>query len=322
MKTVIITGGAGFIGCNLCKKLLTNDEIRIICIDNLSSGSIDNILEFVEHPNFTFCYQDIVSINYTKLLDQMNIQEIHQIFHLACMASPVHYQKNPLETLDVCFTGTKRILELAVKYNCRILFTSTSEVYGNPLVSVQNEEYFGNVNPIGIRACYDEGKRVAETLCFEYKRNHFANVCVIRIFNTYGPYMSKNDGRVIPNFINQCLEDKDITIYGNGEQTRSFCFIDDLLNGMIKMIESTETGPINIGNPEVYSIAQLAERIKIITKSKSNIVYEDLPSDDPSIREPCIEKACTLLDWKPTVNLAIGLRKTIEFERKRKNDSK
>jgi UDP-glucuronate decarboxylase len=322
MKTVIITGGAGFIGCNLCKKLLTNDEIRIICIDNLSSGSIDNILEFVEHPNFTFCYQDIVSINYTMLLDQMNIQEIHQIFHLACMASPVHYQKNPLETLDVCFTGTKKILELAVKYNCRILFTSTSEVYGNPLVSVQNEEYFGNVNPIGIRACYDEGKRVAETLCFEYKRNHFANVCVIRIFNTYGPYMSKNDGRVIPNFINQCLEDKGITIYGNGEQTRSFCFIDDLLNGMIKMIESTETGPINIGNPEVYSIAQLAERIKIITKSKSNIVYEDLPSDDPSIREPCIEKACILLDWTPTVNLSIGLRKTIEFEIKRKNDSK
>lgn len=321
MKTVIITGGAGFIGCNLCKKLLTYEEIRIICIDNLSSGKIDNILEFIEHPNFTFFYQDIVSIDYTMFLDRMNIHEIHQIYHLACMASPVNYQKSPLETLDVCFTGTKKILELAVKYKCRILFTSTSEVYGNPLVSVQHEEYFGNVNPIGIRACYDEGKRVAETLCFEYKRNHSANVCVIRIFNTYGPYMSKTDGRVIPNFINQCLKNQDITIYGNGEQTRSFCFIDDLLNGMIKMIESVETGPINIGNPEVYSISMLAERIKVITKSKSNIVYEDLPSDDPSIREPCIEKACILLDWKPTVNLSIGLRKTIEFERKRKNDS-
>lgn len=321
MKNIIITGGAGFIGCNLCRRLLREEEVRIICIDNLSSGSIDNILEFIEYPNFTFFYHDIVSIDYEKFLNQIDVHEIFQIYHLACMASPVYYQKYPLETLDVCFTGTKKVLELAVKYNCRVLFTSTSEVYGNPLVSIQHEEYFGNVNPIGIRACYDEGKRIAETLCFEYKRKYFANVCVIRIFNTYGPYMSEKDGRVIPNFINQCLKNENITIYGNGGQTRSFCYIDDLLDGMIKMIESKETGPVNIGNPEVYSMAQLAERIKQITKSNSYVVYKDLPSDDPLIREPCIKTASVLLNWKPNINLSTGLRKTIDFfERKLKND--
>jgi UDP-glucuronate decarboxylase len=313
MKTIIVTGGAGFIGCNLCRRLLLEEDIKLICIDNLSSGNIDNIIDLVEHPNFTFIYQDIVEIDYEKLFEFQGIFQIHQIYHLACMASPKYYQKCPLETLDVCYIGTKKILELGLKYNCRILFTSTSEIYGNPLVSVQKEEYFGNVNPIGIRACYDEGKRIAETLCFEYKRKYYVNVCVIRIFNTYGPYMSKTDGRVIPNFINQCLKNEDITIYGNGSQTRSFCYIDDMLYGMIKMMESQETGPINIGNPEVYTVKLLAKKIKVLTMSESNIIYKSLPQDDPLIREPYVEKARILLDWKPTVNLSCGLRKTIEF---------
>lgn len=313
MKTVIVTGGAGFIGSNLCRKLLLEDDIKLICIDNLSSGDIDNIIDLVEHRNFTFIFRDIVAIDYRQLFKFQGISEIHEIYHLACMASPKYYRKSPIETLDVCYIGTKKILELGIKYNCRILFTSTSEIYGNPLVAVQKEDYYGNVNPIGIRACYDEGKRIAETLCFEYKRKYFVNVCVIRIFNTYGPYMSKSDGRVIPKFINQCLNNKDITIYGDGSQTRAFCYIDDLLYGIIKMIKSEESGPINIGNPEVYTIQLLAEKIKALTMSESNIIYTSLSQDDPLIREPSIEKANVLLHWKPNVNLLCGLRKTIDF---------
>lgn len=314
VRNIIITGGAGFIGCNLCRRLLsTYNDIKIFCIDNLSSSNIENIQELLINDNFVFIKDDIVNIDYDKLLNYYNIKDISQIFHLACMASPIYYQNEPLNTLDTCYIGTKKILELGRKFKSRILFTSTSEVYGNPLINIQVEEYFGNVNPIGIRACYDEGKRIAETLCMEYVRNYNVNVCIIRIFNTYGPYMSSIDGRVIPNFINQALNNKNITIYGDGNQTRSFCYIDDQLNGIIKMIESNQTGPINIGNPEVYTMKKLALEIIRLTNSNSLLIYKDLPQDDPLIREPNIEKAMKLLNWKPTIKLVDGLANTINF---------
>jgi UDP-glucuronate decarboxylase len=229
------------------------------------------------------------------------------------MASPKYYQKYPLHTLDTCYIGTKNILEIARNYNARILFSSTSEVYGDPKIKIQNEEYRGNVNTIGIRSCYDEGKRIAETLCFEYQKEFNVNVGIIRIFNTYGPFMNPNDGRVIPNFINQCIENKDITIYGNGEQTRSFCFVNDLVQGLDSMINCNHFGPINLGNNVDFTMNQLAGIIKKLTNSKSNLIYHDLPQDDPILRKPNLDKALKFLNWKPLTNLEDGLIETIKY---------
>lgn len=316
MKNYLITGGCGFIGSNLCSFLLKdNKDIKIICVDNLSSSSELNLEDLLLNFNDRICFinKNITSIDYDKILIDLNINKIDKIFHLACMASPVFYQKYPIETLDTCYLGTKKILELARKHNCRIIFTSTSEVYGNPTVPIQNEDYLGNVNSIGIRACYDEGKRVSETLCMEYKRVYNVNIGIIRIFNTYGPKMSKHDGRVIPNFINQCLNNTDITIYGDGSQTRSFCYIKDMIHGIIAMMKSNESGPINIGNNVEYKIIDIANYIKKLTNSNSNIVFKNLPCDDPLIRKPCLKKAKNLLNWQPNIKLKSGLLKTINY---------
>jgi len=308
LKNYIITGGAGFIGSNLCRKILLEEEdVRIICIDDFCSSNKKNIEDLLINDRFTLSIQDISKDIF------LTVDSVDKIYHLACMASPKYYQNKPIKTLDTCYIGTKNVLDLAKKYNARILFTSTSEVYGDPLIKIQKEDYYGNVNPIGIRACYDEGKRVAEALCMEYKRQFNTNVCIIRIFNTYGPYMSPNDGRVIPNFITQCINNNDITIYGNGSQTRSFCYITDQLNGIQKMIKSKETGPINIGNPQEFTILELAHKIKLLTHSNSNIIYKDLPENDPKIRKPDIVKAMILLKWYPQINLDDGLKKTIDF---------
>ena len=301
---ILITGGTGFIGNHLCRRLL-QDGHYIICLDNNFTGSMENIQQFLSNPNFEFIRHDITIPIYL---------EVDQIYHLACPASPKAYQYNPIKTIKTNVLGTMNALGIAKRTKSRILLTSTSEIYGDPKISPQSEEYWGNVNPIGIRSCYDEGKRVAETLMMEYHRNHNVDIRIARIFNTYGPKMDKNDGRVVSNFINQCLENKDITIYGEGLQTRSFCYVDDTVDGLIKLMNQTNTiGPVNIGNPYELAIKELAMILleKIVTKSQ--IVYEDLPSDDPMKRQPCIEKAKKYLDWEPKIGLEEGLNKTINY---------
>jgi UDP-glucuronate decarboxylase len=307
-KIYIITGGAGFIGSNLCRNILKNEaNTTIYCVDNFSSSNKNNITDLLHNKNFILIEHNIIN----KL--ELNIHTVNKIYHLACIASPLYYQKNPIYTLDTCYIGTKNMLELANKYNCRILIASTSEVYGDPLISIQSENYWGNVNPNGLRSCYDEGKRCAESLSLNYNRMYGTNICIIRIFNTYGPYMDIKDGRVITNFITQCLENKDITIYGNGKQTRSFCYISDLIDGIKKIMDSKIIEPINIGNPDDYTILELAYKIKEMTNSKSKIVYKKLPLDDPKIRKPDINKANNLLNWYPKINLHNGLKKTIYY---------
>jgi len=306
MKTILITGGTGFIGNHLCRSLLNNGH-RIICVDNNSTGHLSNISDCFNDPNFTF-------IDYDITLPIKITENIDIIFHLACPASPPAYQKDPIKTLDTCFLGTKNILELAKNKNARILLTSTSEVYGDPNISPQNEEYRGNVNPIGIRACYDEGKRIAETLMFEYHRVHNVDIRVVRIFNTYGPNMDPNDGRVVSNFINQCIRNENITIYGDGSQTRSFCYVSDLVEGLIKMMDTPNiSGPINLGNPMEWTIKKLAETVKNMTNSKSELIYLPLPSDDPLQRKPDIFKANSILNWYPKVDINEGLMSTIKY---------
>jgi UDP-glucuronate decarboxylase len=303
---ILITGGTGFIGNHLCHRLLQEGHY-IICLDNNFTGSMKNIQDLIKHPNFEFIRHDIT---------ESILIEVDQIYHLACPASPKAYQYNSIKTIKTNILGTMNALGIAKRTKARILLTSTSEVYGDPLISPQVEEYWGNVNPIGIRSCYDEGKRVAETLMMEYHRNHNVDIRIARIFNTYGPKMDKNDGRVVSNFINQCLENKDITIYGEGLQTRSFCYVDDTVNGLIKLMNQTNTiGPVNIGNPYELTIKELALILLEKIETKSKIIYEELPSDDPMKRQPCIKKAKKYLDWEPKIGLEEGLDKTIEYFR-------
>ncbi len=310
-KKILVTGGAGFIGTNLIKRLLqTEDENKIICLDNFYTGSKDNISPFTNNPKFQCIEHDI-----TKEIDL----EIDQIYHLACPASPPHYQKDPIKTMKTNILGTLNMLELAKKYHAKILIASTSEVYGNPLVHPQVETYFGNVNPTGIRACYDEGKRAAEALAFDYYRQHQLNIRVIRIFNTYGPYMNPHDGRVVSNFITQALMNHPITIYGDGSQTRSFCYIDDLIEGITRMMngEDSFVGPVNLGNPTEFTVKELAEKIIKLTGNKSKIVYNPLPEDDPIKRKPDISLAKEKLSWEPKVDVDEGLKWTIDYFKNR-----
>ena len=308
-KTILITGGCGFIGSNLCKKLLYKGHI-VICMDNLLTGSIDNILDLLENNNFKFINHDVIKpINL--------IEDIDEIYHLACPASPSKYQNNPIYTLKINFIGTMNMLELALIKNAKILLTSTSEVYGDPEISPQGESYQGNVNTIGPRSCYDEGKRVAETLMIEYFHKYNINIRIARIFNTYGPNMDINDGRVITNFISQALQNKDITIYGDGSQTRSFCYIVDQIEGLILLMNNTYIYPINIGNNNEMTVKELAEYIKKLTNSKSNIIFKKLPADDPTQRRPDLTRANTILNWKPNYNLEIGLKLTINYIKKK-----
>lgn len=310
MKRILVAGGAGFIGTNLCRRLVKDENNFIICLDNLITGNINNIHDLIKLDNFKFINEDITN--------KINIP-VDEIYNAACAASPPAYQSNPIHTTMSCVLGTKNLLDLAVKYNSKVIHFSTSEVYGNPLVHPQIETYNGNVNPIGIRACYDEGKRCSETLCFDYNRVYSLDVKVIRIFNTYGPYMDKNDGRVISNFINQALKNKDITIYGTGEQTRSFQYIDDLVDGIIACMQLDNKnfcGPLNLGNPTEFTIKELADIVLDKIECTSSIVYTDLPQDDPVKRKPNIELATLVLNgWKPKVKLNDGLDKTIEYFR-------
>jgi UDP-glucuronate decarboxylase len=304
---ILVTGGTGFIGSHLCKRLLEEGHY-VICLDNNFTGNMNNIKELRTNPNFEFIRHDIT--------EPIRI-EVEQIYHLACPASPDAYQYNPIKTVKTNVIGTLNVLGLAKRVKARVLLSSTSEVYGDPEISPQVEEYWGHVNPIGIRSCYDEGKRMAETLMMEYHRNNGVDIRIARIFNTYGPNMDKNDGRVVSNFINQCLEEKDITIYGDGSQTRSFCYVSDLVEGLVKLMNQTETvGPINLGNPREMTIKELAHCVKELTQSKTNITFKDLPKDDPKQRRPDITKAKTLLKWEPKIVLEEGLEKTINYFKK------
>ena len=304
---ILVTGGTGFIGSNLCKELLIEKGNKVYCMDNNFSGNLKNIEDIIDNPDFQYIYHDVINpIN-------LNIK-FDQIYHLACPASPPKYQADPIYTSKVCYIGTLNILNYALKNNSRVLLTSTSEVYGDPEISPQIESYRGNVNTIGIRSCYDEGKRIAETLMMDYNRKFNVDIRIVRIFNTYGENMDPTDGRVISNFVNQCLKNKDITIYGDGSQTRSFCYIKDMVDGLIKMMNQNNTiGPVNLGNPHELTIKEVAHLIKAITKSSSKIIFKDLPLDDPKKRKPDIEKAIKYLDWKPLVFLEDGLLKTINY---------
>ena len=304
MKKILVTGGAGFIGSHLCRRLLEEGN-KVYCLDNMFTGTYDNISAHVDNPNFEFINANVI--------EPINL-EVERIYNLACPASPVHYQYDPIMTTKTSFMGALNVLDLAKKNGARVLQASTSEIYGDPLVHPQVEEYRGNVNTIGPRACYDEGKRVSETLFFDYLRQYKTDIRVIRIFNTYGPNMLENDGRVVSNFIVQALHNKDITIYGDGTQTRSFCFVSDLVSAMILTMEKDNFhGPVNLGNPNEMTISQLAEMIIEKTGSSSKIVYHDLPEDDPTKRKPCIDLAKAELGWEPKVPISEGLDKTIEY---------
>ena len=305
-KTILVTGGAGFIGSHLCKSLLKRGD-KVICIDNLITGSVENITDLLQNPNFEFINHDIIKPYYN--------QKVEQIYNLACPASPVHYKINPIKTVKTCTIGTINMLGLAKKNDAKILQASTSEVYGDPDIHPQNEQYNGNVNPIGPRSCYDEGKRCSETLFMDYHREHKLKIKIIRIFNTFGPNMAVNDGRVISNFINQAISQNDLTINGDGTQTRSFQYIDDLINAMLLTMDTDDDfiGPINIGNPNEISINKLASLIKDLTNSKSKIVYSDLPKDDPVRRNPDITVAKNKLEWFPVIDLNDGLKRTIDY---------
>ena len=309
MKKILVTGGAGFIGSHLCKRLLDQDN-DVLCVDNYFTGNKNNISDLMDHPFFEAIRHDICFPLYV---------EVDEIYNLACPASPVHYQHDPVQTTKTSVHGAINMLGLAKRINAKILQASTSEVYGDPEVHPQVEKYWGNVNPIGPRSCYDEGKRCAETLFFDYKRQHDLNIKVVRIFNTYGPNMHPNDGRVVSNFIIQALSNEDITIYGDGEQTRSFCYIDDLVDAMTKMMDTDNTvvGPINLGNPTELKIIDLAEKIIKLTNSKSKIVNKDLPVDDPIRRKPDISIAKKELNWQPKIDILDGLKETVKYFKKR-----
>jgi len=311
MHRILVTGGAGFLGVHLIERLLARGD-EVICVDNLFTGTKDNIAHLFDHPNFEFIRHDVTFPLYV---------EVDQIYNLACPASPIHYQYDPVQTTKTSVHGAINMLGLAKRLNARIFQASTSEVYGDPTVHPQTETYWGNVNPTGIRSCYDEGKRCAETLFFDYYRQHKLDIRVARIFNTYGPRMHPNDGRVVSNFIIQALKGEEISLFGDGEQTRSFCYVDDLIDGFICYMDKNSTsfgsdgfpGPINLGNPNEFSIRQLAKKIIEITGSKSNIIYHPLPSDDPTQRQPDITLARNTLSWEPKVQLDEGLLKTIQY---------
>ena len=306
-KRVLVTGGAGFIGSHLCDRLIEEGN-DVICVDNLFTGSKDNIRHLIDNPYFEFIRHDVITPIYV---------ECDQIYNLACPASPIQYQRDPIYTTKTSIYGAFNALGLAKRTGARILQSSTSEVYGDPEISPQPECYRGRVNAIGPRACYDEGKRVAETLFFDYHRQHNVDIKVMRIFNTYGPRMDIGDGRVVSNFIIQALNNEDITIYGDGSQTRSFCYVDDLVEGMIRMMNSRDgfTGPVNVGNPEEFTILELANTVIRLTDSKSRIVFCDLPEDDPKQRKPDITLAKKELNWQPSTYLEEGLQKTIAYFR-------
>ena len=302
---ILITGGTGFIGSNLCIYLI-NKGHTVFCVDNNFTGNLYNISSIKNHENFSYIYHDVLN---PLTLDI----DIDQIYHLACPASPPKYQADPIYTSKVCYIGTLNMLEFARKKNARILLTSTSEVYGEPLCSPQTEEYRGNVNTLGIRSCYDEGKRIAETLMMDFHRKYNVDTRIARIFNTYGPQMDKTDGRVISNFINQSLRHENITIYGDGSQTRSFCYITDQINGLVKLMNSDCISPINIGNPNELTVKQVAEKIIELNQSQSKLLYLPLPKDDPTNRKPDITKANMILNWDPYVKFEEGLLLTIDY---------
>lgn len=308
MKTILVTGGAGFIGSHLCEALLKQGHY-VICLDNFFTGRKENIKHLMDFDNFELIRHDII--------DPIKL-EVDEIYNLACPASPFHYQYNPIKTIKTSILGTMNMLGLAKRVKAKILQASTSEVYGDPLVHPQPESYRGNVNPIGPRACYDEGKRAAETLCFDYHRQHKVDIRVVRIFNTYGPNMQFNDGRVVSNFIVQALKNEDITVYGDGKQTRSFCYVSDLVRGMIDfMNQEQHLGPINLGNDGEFTILELAEKVIQLTHSKSKITFKPLPEDDPLQRKPDLSLARKLINYEPKIKLEEGLIKTIEYFKKR-----
>jgi UDP-glucuronate decarboxylase len=304
-KRILITGGAGFLGSHLCERLLDEGN-DVLCVDNFYTSTRRNIVHLLEHPNFELMRHDVTFPLYV---------EVDQIYNMACPASPIHYQRDPVQTTKTSVHGAINMLGLAKRTGATILQASTSEVYGNPELHPQPESYWGNVNPIGIRSCYDEGKRCAETLFFDYRRQHGMPIKVARIFNTYGPRMLPDDGRVVSNFIVQALQGRDITIYGDGNQTRSFCYVDDLVEGLIRLMNSARdvTGPVNLGNPGEFSIRELAEKVVARTDSGSKIVYETLPEDDPTQRQPDIEQARAVLGWEPEIALDVGLPRTIDY---------
>lgn len=305
IKRVLVTGGAGFLGSHLCERLLAEGN-EVLCVDNFYTGTRRNVAHLFDNPNFELMRHDVTFPLYV---------EVDEIYNLACPASPIHYQRDPVQTTKTSVHGAINMLGLAKRVNAKIMQASTSEVYGDPNVHPQPEEYWGNVNPIGPRSCYDEGKRGAETLFFDYYRQHSLRIKVARIFNTYGPRMHPNDGRVVSNFVVQALQGHDITIYGDGSQTRSFCYVSDLIEGFVRLMNSayTVTGPINLGNPGEFTIRELAEQVIEMTGSKSQLIFKPLPADDPQQRQPDLGKARAELGWEPTVALRDGLRPTIEY---------
>ena len=308
-KRVLVTGGAGFAGSHLCDRLLSAG-CDVLCVDNFFTGTRDNIAHLLQNPHFEFLRHDVTFPLYV---------EVDEIYNLACPAAPVHYQFDPVQTTKTSVIGAINMLGLAKRCKAKILQASTSEVYGDPAVHPQPESYWGHVNPIGIRSCYDEGKRCAETLFFDYHRQHQIRIKVARIFNTYGPRMHPNDGRVVSNFIVQALQNAPMTIYGDGSQTRSFCYVDDLVEGLVKLMASADdvTGPVNLGNPEEYTMTELATTIQSLTGSQSALVFHELPQDDPKQRQPDITLAARVLDWRPQVTVRDGLKKTITYFRQR-----
>ena len=306
-KKILITGGGGFLGSHLSERLL-NEGNEVICLDNFFTGTKQNILHLMSNPRFELLRHDVTLPLFI---------EVDEIYNLACPASPIHYQHDPVQTTKTCVHGAINMLGLAKRTGAKIMQASTSEVYGDPEIHPQTEDYWGNVNPIGIRSCYDEGKRCAETLFFDYRRQHNTTIKVARIFNTYGPKMLPDDGRVVSNFIMQALQGHDITIYGDGNQSRSFCYVDDLVEGLIRLMNSRQelTGPVNLGNPGEFTIRELAEKVIEMTGSKSSLIFEPLPQDDPTQRQPDISQAKAELGWEPTVTLAEGLKPTIEYFR-------
>lgn len=304
-KRILVTGGAGFLGSHLCDRLIAQGH-EVLCVDNYFTGQRSNIAHLLGKPNFELMRHDVTFPLYV---------EVDEIFNLACPASPVHYQRDPVQTTKTSVIGAINMLGLAKRTHAKLFQASTSEIYGDPAQHPQTEEYWGNVNPIGPRSCYDEGKRCAETLCFDYLRQHKLRIKVVRIFNTYGPRMHPNDGRVVSNFILQALKGDPITIYGDGRQTRSFCYVDDLIEGFLRMMDTPDdiTGPLNLGNAGEFTIGQLATKVVEMTGSRSSIIYRPLPENDPMQRRPDITRAKSLLDWQPTVSLSEGLTRTISF---------
>jgi UDP-glucuronate decarboxylase len=309
IKKILVTGGAGFLGSHLCDRLVAEGH-HVLCVDNYFTGSKKNIEHLLPNPNFEVLRQDVCFPLYV---------EVDEIYNLACPASPFHYQYDPIQTMKTSVLGAYNLLGLAKRTGAKILQASTSEIYGDPFVHPQPEGYWGNVNPIGIRSCYDEGKRAAETLFYDYYRVHDVRAKIVRIFNTYGPRLAQGDGRVVSNFITQALQDKDITVYGSGQQTRSFCYVDDLIDGMMAMMNHADDeyiGPVNLGNPGEFTIFQLAEKVIKLTGSKSKILQKPLPQDDPKQRRPDIKEAKGMLKWEPKIELEEGLEKTIDYFKK------